>query len=314
MVCLKPPSYAELHALSNFSFQRGASSAEELFERAARLGYRALAITDECSLAGIVRALEASEASGVALIVGTEVQLDDGPKLVLLASTQAAYSELCRIITLGRRRSAKGEYELKRADVEALHGDVLVLWLPAGSPGGRSEQHAGTADVPAEGPRKVRASRSARPPSATAPCVALSSPSLDSSSACRHLLPPAGEGKTDDVLPPAGEGKTDDVLPPAGEGRTEESATTLTVIPAQAGIQRPGLDREPRCDAAGVEKESHRVPACAGTTGMTLQASPECVRSPAGESSDPEDATAAWIVECFGEPRLDRRRTASWRR
>jgi error-prone DNA polymerase len=289
MVCLNPHPYCELHALSNFSFQRGASSAEELFERAARLGYRALAITDECSLAGIVRALEASEASGVALIVGTEVQLDDGPKLVLLASTQAAYSELCRIITLGRRRSAKGEYALKRADVGALHEDVLVLWVPAGFPAAGAEQRAGAADAPAEDPCRIRASRSARPPSATAPCVALPSPSLDSSSACRHLLPPAGEGKTDDVLPPA------------GEGRTEESATTLTVIPAQAGIQRLGFDRESRCDAAGVEKESRRVPACAGTTGMTLQASPECARSPAGESSDPDDATAAWIAGCFGD-------------
>ncbi|MFI4969077.1 MAG: PHP domain-containing protein, partial [Lysobacterales bacterium] len=57
--------YAELHCLSNFSFQRGASSARELFERARKLGYAALAITDECSLAGIVRALEASDATGV---------------------------------------------------------------------------------------------------------------------------------------------------------------------------------------------------------------------------------------------------------
>ena len=129
MVCLNPPpAYAELHALSNFSFQRGASSAAELFGRAARLGYDALAITDECSLAGIVRALEASEASGVALITGTEVQLDDGPKLVLLASSQKAYSSICQLITTGRRRSAKGEYALVRADVESLHEDVLVLW------------------------------------------------------------------------------------------------------------------------------------------------------------------------------------------
>ncbi len=131
MVCLNPPpAYAELHALSNFSFQRGASSAAELFERAARLGYSALAITDECSLAGIVRALEASEASGVALIVGTEVQLDDGPKLVLLAGSQRAYSSICELITRGRRRSAKGAYALTRADVECLHAEVLVLWPP----------------------------------------------------------------------------------------------------------------------------------------------------------------------------------------
>ena len=69
------PAYAELHALSNFSFQRGASSAQELFQRAAEMGYTALAITDECSLAGIVRALEAAEDTGIALIVGTEVRL-----------------------------------------------------------------------------------------------------------------------------------------------------------------------------------------------------------------------------------------------
>ena len=56
--------YAELHCLSAFSFQRGASPAEDLFERAARLGYTALAITDECSLAGIVRAHEAAKKSG----------------------------------------------------------------------------------------------------------------------------------------------------------------------------------------------------------------------------------------------------------
>ena len=77
--------YAELHCLSHFSFGRGASSARELFERARRNGYAALAITDECTLAGIVRALEASRETGVKLIVGTEVVLQDGLKLVLLA-------------------------------------------------------------------------------------------------------------------------------------------------------------------------------------------------------------------------------------
>ncbi|SFN05960.1 error-prone DNA polymerase [Dokdonella immobilis] len=204
MVCLNPPRYAELHALSNFSFQRGASSADELFERAADLGYDALAITDECSLAGIVRALEASEASGVPLIVGTEINLDDGPKLVLLASTQAAYAELCRIITLGRRRSAKGEYQLGRADLESLHEDVLVLWAPAGLAVGASSQKACVVDRPAQDARKIHALRSAWTPS----------------SACRHLLPQAGEGKMKCVLPQAGEGKGKCVLPQAGEEGT----------------------------------------------------------------------------------------------
>ncbi len=122
------PGYAELHALSNFSFQRGASSADELFARAAKLGYAALAITDECSLAGIVRALEASEEHGVALIVGSEVRLGDDLKLVLLAADQAGYGELCRLITCGRRRSDKGEYALTRADLERVGEGVLVLW------------------------------------------------------------------------------------------------------------------------------------------------------------------------------------------
>ena len=85
MSAIEPPTYAELHCLSNFSFQRGASSARELCERAARLGYSAIAITDECTLAGAVRAWQAAREVGIALIVGCEMQIDDGPKLVLLA-------------------------------------------------------------------------------------------------------------------------------------------------------------------------------------------------------------------------------------
>jgi error-prone DNA polymerase len=127
------PRYAELHCVSNFSFQRGASSARELFERAKALGYDALAITDECSLAGIVRALEVAEETNVALIVGTEMTLDDGLKLVVLAKNHDGYSDICRLITTGRRRSKKGEYRLARADAEALGDGVAVLWIPRGS-------------------------------------------------------------------------------------------------------------------------------------------------------------------------------------
>jgi len=125
--------YAELHCLSNFSFQRGASSAQELFERAKKLGYAALAITDECSLAGIVRAWEASKDTGVALIVGTEIRLADGPKLAVLAMNHGGYSDICRLITAGRRRSAKGEYHLTRADAKQLGTGVCLLWLPESS-------------------------------------------------------------------------------------------------------------------------------------------------------------------------------------
>src|SRR5690606_14063154 len=117
------PPYAELHCLSHFSFQRGASSAQELFERAKKLGYAALAITDECSLAGIVRALEASEETGVPLIVGSELTLTDGTRLVLLCEDQVGYASLCRLITRARRNAAKGEYRLSRAELEESRGD-----------------------------------------------------------------------------------------------------------------------------------------------------------------------------------------------
>ncbi|WP_166432732.1 error-prone DNA polymerase [Luteimonas yindakuii] len=132
------PAYAELHCLSDFSFLRGASSAEQLFARAAQCGYEALAITDECSLAGIVRALEASEATGLRLIVGSEFRLLDGLRFVLLVENAQGYTQLCRLITSGRRAGSKGTYRLSRADVDAMFADatsgVFALWLPGDKP------------------------------------------------------------------------------------------------------------------------------------------------------------------------------------
>ena len=134
-----PPAYAELHCLSDFSFLRGASSAEALFARAAQCGYEALAITDECSLAGIVRALVAAEETGVKLIVGSEFELEDGLRLVLLVQTQMGYTHLCQLITQARRAAGKGEYRITRRDFEA-HADavgvpgIFALWLPGRSP------------------------------------------------------------------------------------------------------------------------------------------------------------------------------------
>jgi error-prone DNA polymerase len=125
------PDYAELHCLSNFSFLRGASHPEELVERAKALGYRALALTDECSFAGAVRAHLAAKDAGLELILGTEVTLTDGLKLVLLATDRSSYGALCTLITTGRRRGKKGAYALSREDVAALSGrGVLVLWVP----------------------------------------------------------------------------------------------------------------------------------------------------------------------------------------
>lgn len=128
--------YAELHCLSNFSFQRGASSADELFKRAKALGYQALAITDECTLAGIVRAWQAARQEGVRLIVGSEVQLHGGAKLVLLVESLEGYQNLCALITRARRRSEKGTYQLLREDLQAHCQGLLALWvaLPGDAP------------------------------------------------------------------------------------------------------------------------------------------------------------------------------------
>jgi len=121
--------YAELHCVSNFSFLRGASHPEELVEQAHYLGYEALSITDECSLAGVVRAHVAAKKIGLRLIVGTEIQLVDGPRLILLAPNVLAYTEISRLITLGRRRCEKGSYRLARIDLEANQAQLLVVWL-----------------------------------------------------------------------------------------------------------------------------------------------------------------------------------------
>ena len=124
------PEYAELHCISNFSFLRGASHPEELVERAAGLGYHSLALTDECSLAGVVRAYSAAKNTSLKLIVGAEFGCDDGARFVLLAQDRQSYACLSRLITRARSRSGKGSYHLSRADVEqAVVKDCIALWL-----------------------------------------------------------------------------------------------------------------------------------------------------------------------------------------
>ena len=128
-------SYAELHAISNFTFLRGASHPDELVRRAHELGYAALALTDECSLAGIVRAHTAARTLGLRLIVGAEFTLKDGPRFVALVRDRTGYTSLCRLITRGRRQAPKGEYHLVRADVAASGvGGLELLWLPGAAP------------------------------------------------------------------------------------------------------------------------------------------------------------------------------------
>jgi error-prone DNA polymerase len=139
------PAYAELFCLSNFSFLRGASHAEELAERAAQLGYSALAITDECSLAGVVRAHVAAKEAKLPFIVGSYFRLvnaDGSPAfgLILLVSNREGYGNLSELITLARTRAPKGEYrltpqDLSRPDKEYRHllgvPDCLAILVPS---------------------------------------------------------------------------------------------------------------------------------------------------------------------------------------
>ena len=104
-----PLAYAELHCLSHFSFLRGASSPAELVHRAKSLGYAALALTDECSVAGAVRAHEAARDSDLHLIHGSEFAW--GPlRIVVLVRDLQGWGNLCEFITVARSRAAKGEY------------------------------------------------------------------------------------------------------------------------------------------------------------------------------------------------------------
>ena len=128
-------AYAELHCLSNFTFLRGASHPAELVERAAALGYTALALTDECSVAGIVRAHVAARRHRLRLLIGSEFTLADGLRLVVLAADREGYAALCALITRGRRAVDKGSYHVVRHDFEQLPAGCLALWLPPESPG-----------------------------------------------------------------------------------------------------------------------------------------------------------------------------------
>jgi error-prone DNA polymerase len=127
--------YAELHCITNFTFLRGASHPQELVEQAGTLDYTALAITDECSVAGVVRAHMAAKGKPLKLIIGAEFRLECGLHFVALAIDRRGYGKLCRLITRGRRSATKGDYFLTRADLEENGlAQCFILWLPGAHP------------------------------------------------------------------------------------------------------------------------------------------------------------------------------------
>ena len=117
--------YAELDVKTNFSFLRGASHADELVYRAAELGYRAIGVTDFNSLAGAVRMHEAAREVKLKLLVGARLSFVDAPDLLVWVPNRDSYAALCRLLTLGKRRTEKGECELKLEDF--LHDNAGLL-------------------------------------------------------------------------------------------------------------------------------------------------------------------------------------------
>ncbi|UVF22766.1 error-prone DNA polymerase (plasmid) [Microvirga terrae] len=121
--------YADLQVTTHFSFLRGASSPGEMFEQAKLLGITALGITDRNSLAGIVRAYEASKATGVRLVVGCRLDLTDGTSLLVYPIDRPAYSRLCRLLSIGKSRGGKGKCFLTWDDVVQWNEGLLAILL-----------------------------------------------------------------------------------------------------------------------------------------------------------------------------------------
>ncbi|MCY3640447.1 MAG: error-prone DNA polymerase [Gammaproteobacteria bacterium] len=126
--------FAELYCRSNFSFLTGASHPEELVREAHARGYAAIAITDECSVAGAVRAHGAARDLGIKLIIGSVFRVATSGAtqvdIVLLATNRRAYGQLCKLITQGRTQAPKGEYALHLDDFKGRADDCLALWAP----------------------------------------------------------------------------------------------------------------------------------------------------------------------------------------
>jgi error-prone DNA polymerase len=121
--------YAHLNTTTNFTFLTGASHPHELVYQAAALGYEAIAITDECSLAGIVKAFVAAGEAGIKLLIGSRFRLSNGMHLIAIAPNRKAYAELSGFITLARRRAEKGEYEAHFEDLRFRLQTCLIIWV-----------------------------------------------------------------------------------------------------------------------------------------------------------------------------------------
>ncbi len=124
-------AYAELAAASNFSFLRGASQPAEMIDRAAELGLAAIGLADCNSVSGVVRGHVAAREAGIHFLPGARLQPRDGPEVICYPRDRAAWGRLCRLLTLGKRRAAKGQCEFSLTELCAhARGQVLLVVPP----------------------------------------------------------------------------------------------------------------------------------------------------------------------------------------
>lgn len=125
-------NYAELAVTSNFTFLTGASHPDEFVRQAADLGYQAVAIADRNTLAGVVRAHVAAKEAGIALIVGSRLVFTDPEWLSLLVypTDRKAYGNLCRLLTVGKRRAPKGDCYLSLDDLVEYGEGLIAVVIP----------------------------------------------------------------------------------------------------------------------------------------------------------------------------------------
>src|SRR5690606_14169773 len=123
-------NYTELQVTTNFSFLRGASHPDELVEQAAAYGYKAIAVTDRNTFAGIVRAHVAARKTGIRLIPACRLDLLDGPSLLAFPTDARAYSQLSNLLTLGNSRTEKGKCDLYKEDVYQHSKGIIFIAIP----------------------------------------------------------------------------------------------------------------------------------------------------------------------------------------
>ncbi len=124
------PAYAELAAASAFSFLEGASHPQELVDQALYLGHAALGIADRNTVAGVVRAHVAAKQGGLRLLVGSRLGFEDGPDVIAYPRDREGWGRLCRLLSLGKGRAAKGGCRLRLDDLEDHAAGMALIVMP----------------------------------------------------------------------------------------------------------------------------------------------------------------------------------------